>query len=139
MNLIPYPSSETPLAVDMWTAPLWEAAGRGEVTVPQCGECGRFRMQPTPFCPNCQSQKVNWPVLSGKGSLYSYSFTKHPRVAGEGYAVAIIELDGAPGARIISNVVEADSSELKVDMPLEVAFFQPLAEGYAIPMFRPAR
>lgn len=139
MALIPFPTSETVASADTWTAPLWEAAARGEVTVPKCAQCGRFRMQPTPFCPNCQSQEVTWPVLSGRGRLYSYTCLKHPRAEGQFYCAAVIELDDAPGVRILSNVVEAEESELAVDMPLEVAFFQPLAGGYAIPMFRPAR
>lgn len=139
MKLIPYPTSETVIAVDSWTAPIWEAAARSQLTAQQCGACGTFRMQPTPFCPSCLSQDVNWPILSGHGTLYSYTFARHPRVAENGYCVGVIELDDAPGIRIISNVVEADSDELAVDMPVEIAFFQPLADDFALPMFRPVR
>jgi uncharacterized OB-fold protein len=138
VELLPYPTSESLVSVDTYTAPIWEAAGRGELTAAQCGNCKRFRMQPTPFCPNCLSQAIEWPVLSGRGKLYSYTVMKHPRVEGAGYAAAIVELDDAPGIRFVSNVIEADSSDLAIDMPLQ-AVFQPLSDGYGITLFKPAR
>jgi uncharacterized OB-fold protein len=138
VKLIAYPPAELAVPVDMWTAPVWEAAGRGELVVPQCGECARFRMQPSPFCPNCQSQQVGWPVLSGRGRLYSFTILPHPKITGSAYAPALIELDDAPGVRLVSNIVHADSADLAIDMELEVLFHQ-LAAELALPVFRPGR
>jgi uncharacterized OB-fold protein len=98
-------------------------------------------MQPSPFCPSCQSQDIGYPVLSGRGTLYSFTVLPLGKQGdGEfaGYAPAIVELDGAPGVRLISNVVEADSRELVIGMALEASFV-PLAEGLAFTVFRPAR
>jgi uncharacterized OB-fold protein len=139
VKLIPYPTPDTIIAVDAWSAPIWEAAMREQLTAAQCNACGTFRMQPAPFCPSCLSQDLRWPVLSGRGSLYSFTFARHPHVAKSGYCVAVIELEDAPGIRIISNIVEADSDDLAIGMPIEIAYFQPLAGNYALPMFRPIR
>lgn len=139
MELMAYPTTETVIAVDAWTAPVWQAAADERVTAPQCGACGTFRMQPTPFCPACLSQAVNWPTLSGRGTLYSYTFARHPRDPERGYCVAVIEPDDAPGIRIISNIVQADSDELAIGLALEVASFQLLAGSFGLPLFRPVR
>lgn len=138
MRLRAFPEDLDPVATDACARPIWEAAARGEVAVPQCGCCGHKWMQPSPFCPTCQSADVHYAVLSGRGTLYSFTVLAHPAGDGAGYAPAIVELDDAPGVRLISNVVEADSAELTIGMPL-VAEFVPLSNDMAFTVFRPVR
>lgn len=138
MQLRAYPEPGTAIATDTCNGPVWEAAGRGEVAIPQCRDCGRRWMQPLPLCPACQSDDIALSVLSGRGTLYSFTVLPHPASERKdfGYAPAVVELDDAPGVRLISNVIDADSVDLFIGMALEAAFV-PLAENLAFTVFRP--
>jgi hypothetical protein len=52
------------------------------------------------------------------------------------YIVIAVELDGADGARLVSNLVDADVDEVAVGMPVEVAW-EDMGPELAVPRFRP--
>ena len=83
--------------MDQWTQPFWDAAARHRLVAPQCRACGAFRMPPTPFCPHCLSQELNWPELSGTGTIYSYSIVARSVMPGMEEIAAL-----CPGARRIA-------------------------------------
>jgi uncharacterized OB-fold protein len=126
------------LVVDAWTKPFWDAAARHELVALRCGACGAFRMPPTPFCPSCRSQAAEWPELSGHGTIYSYTIVDRavvPRLMDYlPYAPALIELNGAPGVRLVSNVVGAPVSKLAVGLPVTVAWSD-REDGVSVPYF----
>lgn len=96
-------------------------------------------MPPTPFCPECRSQDVDWPDLPGTGTLFSYTVVRRAITPGmEGhlpYVPALVDLDGAPGARLISNVTGCQLSELRVGLPLRVTW-RDRTDGIVLPEFR---
>jgi len=53
------------------------------------------------------------------------------------YVVIAVELDGAEGARIVSNLVDAAPGEVRVGMPVEVAW-EDMGPELAVPRFRPS-
>ncbi|MBM4238092.1 MAG: hypothetical protein FJ154_01005 [Gammaproteobacteria bacterium] len=140
MTLLSRPPLPKSLSVDIWTAPFWEAAQRYELVVCRCVVCGRRRMPPSPFCPNCQSQTILWDVLPGTGRVYSYTIVYQPAIAANAapvpYAPAVIALDGAPGIRCISAIVDCDETRLVIDMPVRVVW-QALADGHLTAFFTP--
>ena len=87
------------MVTNLWTRPFWEAAAQQRLVAPRCGACGAFRMPPTPFCPACRSQAVDWVRLSGRGRIFSYTVVSRAIFAGMEqalpYVPAVIELDGA--------------------------------------------
>jgi hypothetical protein len=109
---------------DRWTAPFWAAAENHQLVCARCRSCGRFRMPPGPFCPQCRSQEVDWPELSGHGNVFTYTVVAHPVLAGlkdcVPYAVAVVTLNDAGGVRLLGNVVEMDSDQLEVGLPVAV-------------------
>ena len=130
------------LSTNRWTQPFWDATKQHRLVAPQCGSCGSFRMPPTPFCPSCQSQSIEWIVLSGRGSVYSYTIVERGIVPGMEahlpYVPAVIELDGAPGVRLISNVVDVDVADIHVGMAVAVVW-DDHANGVAVPRFKALR
>jgi uncharacterized OB-fold protein len=126
------------LAVDTWTQPYWDAAREHHLTACCCAACGTFRMPPTPFCPRCRSQQTRWPTLSGRGTIYSYTIVERAIVpemeAHLPYAPAVIELEGAGGARLVSNVVGARIEDLKVGAPVN-AIWEDRPDGVSIVRF----
>lgn len=132
------PEALVHIVADHWTAPFWNAAAEGRLTCAQCGECHRFRMPPTPFCPHCRSQQIEWPSLPGTGTVYSFTIVERAVLPGmEGaipYVVGIIDLDGAAPARLISNIVACDVDAIHIGVRVR-AVFDPAGEGVALPRF----
>lgn len=135
------PESMFELVTDRWTKPFWDAAAEHRLSVPRCEECGTFRMPPSPFCPNCQSQEIEWVTLSGDGELYSYSIVNRaivPEMEGcVPYVTAVVDLPDAPGARLVTNVVGVDVETLQVGMKLKV-YFEDRKDGVSVPRFKVA-
>jgi uncharacterized OB-fold protein len=125
-------------AADSWTQPFWDAAKAHRLTACQCGACGRFRMPPTPFCPNCRSQSVEWPTLSGRGLIYSFTIVTRAVVpameAYLPYAPAVIELPDAGGVRLISNVVGAPLTEIRIGAEVH-ATWEDREDGHTLVRF----
>ena len=128
------------IAVNPVTEPFWAAARDERLVAPRCGSCGQFRMPPTPFCPRCQSQSVDWIALSGAGTVFSYTVIRRspfPNVDDFTYVPVVVELADAPGARLISNLVGVDLEEVAVGMAVQVAFGE-ITDGWKVPLFRVA-
>ena len=132
------PDSLFSLVTDQWTKPWWNAAAQGRLVAAQCGNCGHFRMPPSPFCPHCRSQVIDWVELPGTGTLYSYTVVERailPELADcIPYVPAVVEPDGAPGIRLITNIVESALEDIVSGAQVSV-LFDPIAGG-AIPRFR---
>ncbi|CAI10711.1 putative small subunit of thiolase DitF (plasmid) [Aromatoleum aromaticum EbN1] len=113
-------------ATDAWMQPFWDAAVQHSLVGASCAKCGTFRMPPTPFCPHCHSQGLNWVALPGTGTVYSYSVVKRAILPSMEdclpYVTAIIELDGAGGTRLISNVVDIPVDAVRVDLKVRVVW-----------------
>ena len=134
------PGSLAQLSPDAWTEPFWLAAAEHRLTVPRCRACGVHRMPPGPFCPACRSQEVDWTEVSGMGTVYSYTVARHaliPELAGSiPYVVGVIELDGAPGVRLVASVVDTPVAAVTIGLRVEVVWED--VEGISVYRFRPA-
>ena len=108
------------IVTDRWTAPFWDAVADRRLVVAQCADCGTARMPPTPFCPTCRSQRIDWTPLSGGGEIYSYTIVVRAIVPGMEaflpYVPAVIALDGGGGTRLISNIAGCDVDAIAVGM-----------------------
>lgn len=127
------------ISTDSWTLPFWEAARDHRLVVQECVQCGARRMPPTPFCPQCLSQDVIWPTLSGLGTIYSFTIVAKAVTAHQAdcvpYVPAVIALYEAPHVRLVSNVVDSPLDALQIDAPVELVWHD-RADGLAIPRFR---
>ncbi len=129
------------LAPDPWTEPFWLATREHRMVAPRCKQCSAFRMPPTPFCWKCRTQEVDWVELSGRGTVYTFNVTRQALVpflrGAVPYVVAVIELEGAPGVRLISNVIDVDPALVRIGMPVRVAW-DDIDDNVTIPRFVPA-
>lgn len=118
------------------TEPFWEAAKGKRLVAPKCGQCGHFRLPPTPFCPECQSTDVEWVELSGRAEIFSFAVVHgFPGLPDITMVPVVVDLPDAPGARLVSQVVDVDPAEVHIGMKLEV-FFSPIADEWQLPLFR---
>ena len=129
------------LSTNAWTQPFWDATARHVLLVARCAGCGHCRMPPTPFCPACQSQAIDWKPVSGRGEVYSYTVVERAILpdmqAHLPYVPAVITLDDGGGVRLISNVVEVEVSAIRVGLPVQLVWDDLPGGALALPRFRP--
>lgn len=112
---------------------------RDELRVTRCDECGRVEFPPRAVCPQCSAPgSASWVTASGRGHVWSF-VTFHKRYLAEPapqppYNVAVVQL--VEGPRLITNIVSADLTEIRVGMPVEAVF--ETREGTAAVRFRPS-
>lgn len=92
------------------SAPFWEAARRHVLVAQQCDECETFRMPPAAFCWRCRSAADRWVELPGTGTVFTHTtitYATAPEVDPSDlpYTVLVVDLDDAPGCRLIANLL----------------------------------
>jgi uncharacterized OB-fold protein len=134
------PGDHISITTNPATEPFWLEAKEHRLTACQCADCDAFRMPPTPFCPECQSLHVKWPTLSGTGTIFSFAIctrSPYPDVPDFIYVPVVVDLDGAPGARLVSNIVGVDAEDVFIGMKVKVDW-NPIRDEWVLPIFRPA-
>jgi uncharacterized OB-fold protein len=129
---------DKPLPVlDALNTPFWEATRRGELALQQCSACGHIRHPINHICPACLSDKYEWKVLSGRGTVHSsivFHQVYNPVFAKDiPYNVSLVQLEEGP--RMMSNVVGVAPSEVKVGDEVD-AVFDAVTDDISIPRFR---
>ncbi len=121
------------------SAPYWEDAARGVLSIQRCRECERPYFYPRSACPRCGSEDVEWFEASGRGTLHSYLIVHAPAPGFADiapHAIAVVELEEGP--RMMTNIIGIENTPelLQLDMPLEVAFVP--RGDQMLPVFAPA-
>lgn len=120
--------------------PFWDAAQRGELRIQRCARDSELFFPPAARCPRDWSTEWTWERVSGKATVRSFVVFQrsyHPAFRGAlPYAVAVVEL--AEGPRLVTRLVDVAPADVRVGMPVEVAFTT-VTEGTTLPLFRPQR
>jgi uncharacterized OB-fold protein len=127
------------------TAPLWEAAGRGQFALPRCTDCRAFDWYPKGECRQCRGSNIVWTELSGRGTLFSWAVVKRalhkPLAPIAPYVSAIVVIDEDRLTRFVTRLIDCDPNELRAGMPVEVRFadlgYPALKTGVTAPLFAP--
>jgi uncharacterized OB-fold protein len=117
---------------------FWEACRRHELYVQQCRDCGVLRYHPRALCPQCLSDKTEWVLSSGRGTVYTFTVTYQNQAPGFRealpYVLAYVELE--EGVRLLTNIVDCAPEQVKIGMPVQVTF-EDVSPEIAIPKFKP--
>jgi len=120
--------------------PFFEAARRHELVVQRCAGCGTMRFPARAICSRCLARGAVWVPVSGRGTVFSFAIMHqavHPGFAAEvPYAIVVIELDEGP--RLLSNLIDCPTGDVRIGMPVEVTFDDVTPE-VTLPKFRPRR
>ncbi|HXX90815.1 MAG TPA: Zn-ribbon domain-containing OB-fold protein [Acidimicrobiales bacterium] len=124
------------------TAGWWQAAADHRLVVQRCLACGATRHPPGPVCPRCRSADAELAVLPGTGTVYTFTVVHQAFIPSLGdrvpYVVAAVDLDGAGGARLVTNLVDVAPEEVRIGMPVTVAW-EDMGPELALPRFRPVQ
>jgi uncharacterized OB-fold protein len=119
--------------------PFWDAVDRDRLALPHCLDCGRWVWYPAPRCPACSSARLEWTALPGTGSLFTYTVVHRAFLPGvevsEPFVAGLVDLDGAPGARLVANL-DVAPDRVRIGMRLRARF--ETAGGRRRPVFEAA-
>ncbi|MGH2725440.1 MAG: Zn-ribbon domain-containing OB-fold protein [Actinomycetota bacterium] len=104
---------------DRDTQPFWDAVAEHRLVVQRCDGCGAWVWQPRPLCPQCHGDALTWREVSGAGRVVSWT-ALHPPVLAVWtdklpFVILLVELDDAPGVRMIGQLVDDAGSLLKTN------------------------
>ena len=120
--------------------PFWEAAKQHRFILPKCLQCGHVWFPPYLNCQRCLSFDREWVQASGRGKVWGFIEMRQAYIPSFKddlpYNVALIELEEGP--KMYSNIVGIPTSEIKVDMPVEVVF-EDVTPDFSLPKFRPRK
>ena len=129
------------VTADVFTQPFWDAAAEHRLVVPRCTACGAFRLPPSPFCWQCQSQAVDWVEQPGRGTVYSFTVVRHPLLPSLSdtvpYVPAVVELPDTGGCRLVGAMTDVAVEDVHVGMAVELVW-RDVREGTTVPTWRPA-
>lgn len=133
------PEYRKPVPVpDHVTGKFWEGAKQHKLLIQRCPDCEARQFFPQQCCRRCLSDDLEWLEAKGTGKIYSYTMIyRSPNSVFEKevpYIGALVELDD--GVRIMSNIVEIEPKDVRVDMPVEVVF-DDISATISLPKFRP--
>ena len=117
-------------AVNLETAPYWDAAQSGKLLLKRCNACGQTHFYPRAICPNCFSDDTVWYEASGQGRIYSYSVMRRVE---QPYVIAYVTL--TEGVTMLGNIVDCEFDAVAIDQPVEVTF-RPTLGNRMLPVFR---
>ena len=127
-------------AVDDLTRPFWEAAARHQLVVQRCQDCEYFNHPPRPVCDACQSQRLTFVPVSGRGHIYTFTVMYQPNIAGFEqeipYINLLVELEEQPRLFMVSNLPISAKENVRIGGAVEV-YFVSVDEEITLPQFRP--
>jgi hypothetical protein len=137
----PASSPPVPQSTEL-TAFYWDAVAQGRLELLRCQSCGHFVHFPRAACDACQGRDLRPEQISGRGTLYTYSVimqASHPYFVGKiPYIIGIVSIDEEPAVHLPTGIVDAQESELRCGLPVEVVFRE-VNDSLTLPFFRLAR
>lgn len=136
------PAAPRPLPVLTPENTAFFTAGKhGRLMIARCARCGYYVHPPVPVCGKCLSIKVAPEVVSGLGTVYTYTVSAyqwHPAFPPP-YAIAVVALDEQPSVRLTTNIVGCASAAVRIGLPVRATFldcgelflpvFEPVTDG----------
>ena len=139
--------AEFPLPDVDWepTREFFAGAARGELVLPRCDACGRYKWFPDGLCRFCWHGSHTWTRVSGQARLFSWTVVRRafiPQLADRvPYVTGLVTIDEDPAVRLATFVVDCAPETLCMDMPMRVVFrplrFAGVEGGVIAPVFTP--
>ncbi len=121
-----------------FSEPYWEGTRQKKLMIQYCKSAKKYQHFPRPVSIfTGRRRDIEWREVSGKGTVYSYTFTSRGTPAFRGaepYAIANVTLD--VGVNFIANLINCTVEDLKVGMKVK-PYWHALDDGTHLLMFQP--
>jgi uncharacterized OB-fold protein/acyl dehydratase len=102
---------------------FWAGTRASELRIQRCGACGALRHPPGPACLSCgATEKQEYQVAAGTGTVYSYVVHRHPPVPGKQLPIVIALVELTEGVRMLGELHGVSPDEVAVGLPVRVAY-----------------
>ncbi|MCK9898406.1 OB-fold domain-containing protein [Frankia sp. AgB32] len=120
------------------TAPFWTGGADGALRLPRCAACEAFAHPSETTCGRCHALELTYADVDPAGVVVGFSVNHQQWLPGMAppYVVVVVELDGAPGVRLTSNLVVDDPATARVGLAVTVGFEH--QDDVWLPVFRPS-
>jgi uncharacterized OB-fold protein len=109
-----------PVDDDRDSGGFFQAAQERRLVVKSCRDCDRALHLPRAYCYHCGSWDTGWREVGGAATLYAWTVVVRPFHAAYPvpYTVVLVDLDEAPGVRLVGYV--DGRPELRAGQPMEL-------------------
>lgn len=103
---------------------FWTGGAKGKLMIVFCDDCAAAIHPPQVVCPKCLSENVKPQAVPGTGTVYTYTVNHQPWMPGMvvSFALAVVDVDGAPGVRVTAEVVGAMPDRVRIGQRMQVRF-----------------
>lgn len=125
---------------DQDNQPYWDAADAHELALQKCHDCQTYAHPPGPSCARCGSENVEWENFGNQvtAKIYSYVISYRPFLPGFQdelpTIIAQAQLDEAPEVKIMCNVLNCETSDIEIGMPVQM-IWEEITEERALPQW----
>jgi uncharacterized OB-fold protein len=123
------------------TRSFWAGAREHRLVIQRCASCQTYQHPPEPICHHCLSFDLSYQAVSGQARVYSCEVATqafHPYFQDKlPFSIAVVELAEQPDLRLVTNIVDIPPEEVRVGLPVRVAF-RLLSADIELPVFVPA-
>lgn len=121
--------------LDDQNTPFWTGGREGSIKIVQCQDCDLFIHPPERICPKCLSRNVEPQMISGSGTIYSYTVNHQPWVPDMEvpFTLVVVDITDAPGVRITGQLKDADIAEQIIGENVRMDF--KIIENIHLPFF----
>lgn len=118
---------------------FWTGGARGELMIAFCQGCAHAIHPPQLVCPKCWSEAIEFQPVPGTGTVYTYTINHQPWTPDMPvpFALAVVDLDDAPGVRVTAQVVGMDPEAVTIGLAMCATFEQ--VDDIWFPQWEPAR
>jgi acetyl-CoA acetyltransferase/uncharacterized OB-fold protein len=119
------------------TSPFWTGGADGELRLPRCTRCGTLLHPAVIVCPTCLDSELEWTAVDGRAVVVGCTVNQQMWIPSfpPPYVLAIVDLVGAPGVRLTTNIVNCEPEAVHVGLPVTVTFVQ--QDDVWFPLFEP--
>ena len=99
------------------TAPFWEAAAQGRLVLPACSVCGQWQWYPVEGQACHPDATREWRDVSHVGTVFTHTRVERGFLPSGGeppYTLALVELDGVVGPRLVTVIVGEGSDAVAI-------------------------
>lgn len=118
---------------------FWTGGARGELMIAFCNACTAAIHPPQVICPVCGGGDVAARPVAGAGTVYTFTVNHQPWLPDMKvpFALAVVDLDDAPGVRVTAQVTDAEPEEVRIGQRMTIAF-EEMGDIW-LPLWRPIR
>lgn len=116
--------------------PFWTGGKHGALMIMHCDACDLAIHPPQFVCARCMSHDVSAKPAKGTGTIYSFTINHQQWLPDlkVPYVLVCVDIDGEPGVRVTSRLVDRDPMDVAIGQPVKVVFDK-VADDVWLPQF----